>query len=90
MHGLAALAANFPARERRIPMPTINPSEVGALIRGARKVQGLRHEELHGITEVGLGFIVELEWGKATVQLARVTRVPETLGCGITITPHPV
>lgn len=73
-----------------MPRPTINPSEVGALIRGVRKAQGLRQDELLGVAEVGLRFLVELKCGKPTVQLAKVLRVLETLGCGVTITPPPV
>ena len=66
--------------------PTITPSELGALVKGARKAQGLRQDELAGVAGVGLRFIVELEGGKPTVQLGKVLRVLESLGCGLTIT----
>ena len=66
--------------------PTITPSELGALVKAARKAQGLRQDELAGVAGVGVRFIVELEGGKPTVQLGKVLRVLETLGCGITIT----
>jgi len=76
----------LPVRERNMTRPTITPSELGALVRGARKAQGLRQDELAGVAGVGLRFIVELEGGKPTVQLGKVLRVLETLGCGLTIT----
>jgi len=68
---------------------TITPSELGALVRGSRKAQGLRQDELAGAAGVGLRFIVDLEAGKRTVQLGKVLTVLDALGCSITITPPP-
>ena len=67
--------------------PTLNPSELGALVRSTRKAQGLRQDELAGAAGVGLRFIVDLEAGKPTIQLGKALQVLDTLGCGIAITP---
>ena len=68
---------------------TLSPQELGKLIRGARKAQGLRQDQLAGVAQVGLRFIVDLEAGKPTIQLGKALKVLEVLGCGITITPPP-
>lgn len=65
----------------------INPTQLGALVRGTRKAQGLRQDELAGAAGVGLRFIVDLEAGKPTIQLGKALKVLEALGCGISITP---
>lgn len=67
--------------------PNLAPSDIGELIRCTRKAQGLRQDELAGAAMVGLRFIVDLEAGKPTVQLGKVLKVLEALGCAIAITP---
>lgn len=68
------------------PKP-LTPSDLGVLIRRVRKAQGLRQDQLAGVAGVGLRFIVDLEAGKPTIQLGKVLKVLETLGCEIFITP---
>jgi len=70
--------------------PTLTPSELGALVRRTRKAQGLRQDQLAGVANVGLRFIVDLEAGKPTIQLAKTFKVLEMLGCSIVITPPQV
>lgn len=68
---------------------SLNPAEVGTIVRSVRKACGLRQDELAGAAGVGLRFIVELEAGKPTAQLGKTLQVLETLGCSIEITPPP-
>jgi y4mF family transcriptional regulator len=67
--------------------PYLTPIELGGIVRAARKAQGLRQDQLAGVSGVGLRFIVELEAGKATAQLGKVLRVLATLGCRVEIIP---
>ncbi len=70
--------------------PTLSPSDIGHLVRAARKAQGLRQDELAGAAGVGLRFIVELEKGKPTTQLGKVLKVLDILGFTLSLTPPPV
>ena len=56
------------------------PAEVGAIVRARRKALGVTQAELAGLADVGARFIVELEQGKATLELGKVLRVFERLG----------
>jgi hypothetical protein len=47
----------------------------------------MRQDELAGVANVGLRFIVELEAGKPTVQLGKTLQVLSALGCSIEISP---
>ena len=62
------------------------PTDIGALIRTARKAQHLRQDELAGASGVGLRFIVDLEAGKQTSQIGKVLQVLQALGCAVEIT----
>jgi len=63
----------------------LNPAQFGAFVRATRKAQGLRQEELAGAANVGLRFIVDLEAGKATIQLGKALKVLYALGCTVTL-----
>lgn len=67
--------------------PTLTPSDLGILVRRVRKAQGLRQDQLAGVAGVGLRFIVDLEAGKPTIQIGKLLKVLEALGCGVTVTP---
>ncbi|NUQ18225.1 MAG: helix-turn-helix transcriptional regulator [Sphingomonas sp.] len=54
--------------------------EIGRAVRNARKSMGLRQPELAAAAGVGLRFLVELERGKATIQLDRLLAVLQALG----------
>lgn len=68
---------------------TLTPAEIGAIVRGARKAQNLRQDELAGAAGVGLRFIVDLEAGKPTAQIGKTLQVLEALGCSFDIRPPP-
>ena len=61
--------------------------DIGAIVRAARRVLGLRQDQLAGAAGVGVRFIVDLEAGKPTVQLAKALAVLAALGCRIRVEP---
>ena len=67
----------------RIPMP----AEIGAMVKQARKAQGLRQDQLAGAIGLGTRFIVELEAGKPTAQIGKVLQVLDGLGFKVHIQP---
>jgi len=54
--------------------------QLGDALRSARKQLGLTQPQLALAAGVGVRFIVDLEAGKATVQLQQVLRVIDALG----------
>ena len=54
--------------------------ELGSLIRGERRHQGLTQAELAGLSGVGITFVSQLENGKETVEMGRAMRVLTMLG----------
>lgn len=54
--------------------------ELGKALRSARKQLGLTQPQLALATGVGVRFIVELEAGKPTIQMALALRVIDALG----------
>jgi y4mF family transcriptional regulator len=67
----------------------LTPAGIGTIVRTTRKAQGLRQDELAGAAGVGLRFIVDLEAGKATVQIGKALQVLEALGCSLAIVSPP-
>ena len=63
----------------------MDATEIGAIVRQERIAQGLRQDQLAAVAGVGLRFLIELEGGKATVQLAKVLHVLAALGCQVRI-----
>ena len=62
-------------------MPLINDTiELGKALRRARKQLGLTQPQLALATGVGVRFIVDLEAGKPTIQMALALRVIDALG----------
>lgn len=57
----------------------------GTAIRAARKLQGLRQDQLAGATGVGTRFIIDLEAGKPTAQLGKALAVASALGLRLTL-----
>ena len=55
-------------------------SELGSLIRTARREQGLTQTELAGLAGVGVTFISQLENGKQSAEAGKVLDVLLTLG----------
>ncbi len=68
---------------------TVTPSDIGDIVRAARKDTGLRQHELAGTAGVGLRFIVDLEAGKPTAHIGKVLQVLAALGCSVEIVPPP-
>lgn len=58
-------------------------TELGEAVRDARKAQGLRQGELALAAGTGRRFVVDLERGKPTAQLAQVLRVVQALGLSV-------
>lgn len=67
----------------------MNPEQIGAVVRQARRVQGLRQDQLAAAAGVGVRFLVELERGKPTVRLGKVLAVLNALGCRLEVTAPP-
>ncbi len=65
--------------EERIPTTT----DLGHIVREARKEQGLTQEELAGMTGVGRRFVSDLEKGKETAQIGKTLLILGTLGIAI-------
>lgn len=61
----------------------LTPKELGAIVRKARKKQGLTQDDLTGLTLVGRRFISDLENGKETAQLGKALTVLKALGVSI-------
>lgn len=62
-----------------------SPSELGALLRDARRRRKLRLEDVALGAGVGIRFISELERGKPTARLAETLRVASALGLTISV-----
>ena len=60
-------------------------TELGHLIRGHRKAQGLTQHALAATCGTGARFIVDLEAGKPTCQLGRALRVVTILGLRVLV-----
>lgn len=63
----------------------MTPSDIGEAVRRARKGMGLRQDQLAAAAGVGLRFLVELERGKATVQLGRTLSVLAAAGLDLRV-----
>lgn len=64
-------------------MTIASATELGEAVREARRAQNLRQGELALVAGTGRRFIVELERGKPTAQLAQVLRVVQALGLNV-------
>ncbi len=63
----------------------LTASDIGHAVRDTRRALGLRQPDLAAAAGVGLRFIVELERGKASVQLDRVLAVLQVLGLDLAV-----
>ena len=55
-------------------------SDIGMVVRRARKAAGLRQDDLAGLAGVGTRFLIELEAGKPTMRLDKLLAVLAALG----------
>jgi y4mF family transcriptional regulator len=65
----------------------LTSGQVGAVIRATRKALGVTQADLALTSGTGLRFVVDLEQGKETCQIAKVLLVAQTLGIRIQLTP---
>ena len=73
------------ANLNNVPSGNMDSKALGLIVLRERKAQKLRQAELAAAAGVGIRFIVDLEAGKPTLQLAKVLHVLATLGCDVTI-----
>lgn len=69
--------------------PTSETLQFGRAIRHLREVAGLRQEDVALLANVGRRFVIELEAGKPTCELARALRVAQVLGLEFSPFPLP-
>ena len=62
-------------------------AQIGELVRKTRKRLGVTQRDLALTSGTGLRFIIELEQGKPTCQLAKVLTVLHTLGIKLELIP---
>jgi HTH-type transcriptional regulator / antitoxin HipB len=62
-----------------------SPSQLGTLLRAARKQLGLTQPQLALAAGVGVRFMVDLEAGKPSLRLEHVLRVIDALGGEVTV-----
>jgi HTH-type transcriptional regulator / antitoxin HipB len=62
-----------------------SPAELGAALREARRLRGLRLQDAAAGAGVGVRFLSELERGKPTSRLGETLRVASSLGLSISI-----
>lgn len=75
------------ANLNNVPFGNMDSKSLGLIVLRERKAQKLRQAQLAAAAGVGVRFIVDLEAGKATLQLEKVLHVLATLGCDVTIVP---
>jgi len=63
-----------------MPISLKSPSDVGRLVRAARKANGLRQDDAAGATGVSSVFLWQLEKGAPGARLAKVLEVLDGLG----------
>jgi len=66
-------------------MKILNTTELGALIRDARKEQCLTQADVATVCGVGVRYIVDLENGKETCQIGKAIKIIRMLGLNIDI-----
>ena len=63
------------------------PQDIGTAIRKTRKSMSITQKNLALTSGTGLRFIIDLEKGKPTCQLAKVLTVLQALGIKVQLTP---
>lgn len=70
----------------RINSTKFDPTKVGKLVRDTRRALGYTQKQVAAVAGTGLRFIIELEKGKPTCEVAKVLSVVNTLGIKVTMT----
>lgn len=60
-------------------------TQLGQLVRNARKEQGLTQADISGLANIGNRFIVDLEKGKPTIQMQKALDVLALLGLELVV-----
>jgi len=68
--------------------PIRSARDLGALLRRARKAEGLTQAEAAALAGVGVRFLSELERGKETAELGLVLRVCTRFGLDVVVLPR--
>jgi HTH-type transcriptional regulator/antitoxin HipB len=77
---------NSPIGKKNPVHPAImSVPELGALVRQARKAQGLTQADIAGLANTGTRFLVDLENGKPTIQLQKTLDVMALLGLELVV-----
>lgn len=63
----------------------MTPKTLGAAIKGERRRQGLRQDQLAAAANVGVRFIVDVEAGKPTAQIGKTLAVLAALGLQVSL-----
>jgi y4mF family transcriptional regulator len=61
--------------------------EIGMVVKNTRKAQGLTQEKLAKLCNIGARFIIDLENGKPTCQIAKTLIVLNSLGIKVDLSP---
>ncbi len=64
-------------------------SELGGVVRAIRRDQGLTQLDVAGLAGLSNRFVIDLERGKATLQMQKVLDVLSLLGLEVTIRKKP-
>ena len=68
-----------------IHTPAKDPTEIGKIVRQARKQTGLRQAQAAALCGVGTRFLSDLENGKTTLHLGKVIKVLHGFGLRVII-----
>jgi y4mF family transcriptional regulator len=66
-------------------MEHFSAQDIGQMIKKARKILGLRQQDIAFVSGTGIRFIVDLEKGKPTCQLDKVLHVMSMVGIQLSI-----
>lgn len=69
------------------PLPIHSSTDLGEVVRAARRSQGLLQTDLAGLSGTGNRFVVDLERGKPTLQLQKVLDMLDLLGLEVQVVP---
>ena len=84
--GNAAVPSPVAARPEGVKIASV--AEIGALVRDARRRQGLTQQRFADLAGVGRRFVSELETGKPTLEAGRVLQCCATAGIDLFARPR--
>jgi len=66
----------------------VGATQLGSLLRQARKNQGISQEDLSALVDIGPRLIGEIERGKATAEIGKVLQLLASLGLEVIVRPR--